>query len=40
MLEHHLTFHHHIIYIDPNTLAQLWFKHSRHHSLIGKPCIF
>ena len=40
MLEHHLTLHHHIVYINLNTLAQLWFKHSSHHLLIGKPCIF
>ena len=40
MLRHHLTLHHHIIYIDLDTLAQLRFKHSSHHSSIGRPCIF
>ena len=39
MLRHHLTLHHHIIYIDLNILVQLWLKHLSYHSLIGKPCI-
>ena len=40
MLRHHLALHHPVVYIDFNTLAQLWFKHSRHHPLIGRPCVF
>ena len=41
MLGYHLTLHHHVIYVDFNVLAQLWFKHShRHHPLIGRPCVF
>ena len=40
MLEHQLALHHHVVYIDFNTLTQLWFKHSRHHPLIGRPCVF
>ena len=39
MFGHHLTLHHHIIYIDLNTLAQLWFKHPSHHPLVGSPYI-
>ena len=34
VLEHHLTLHHHVVYVDLNTFAQLGFKHSCHHSLI------
>ena len=40
MLGHHLAFHHHVIYIDFNILAQLRFKHFSHHPLIGESCIF
>ena len=40
MLEHYLAFYNHIINIDFNTLAQLWFEHFSHHSLISRPCIF
>ena len=40
MLGHHIAFHHHVVYIDFNTFAQLWFKHSCHHLLIGRPRIF
>ena len=40
MLRHHLTFHHHIIYIDLNALTQLRLEHSGHHLLIGRPCVF
>ena len=40
MLGYYLTFHHHVVYIDLNTLVQLWFKHPSHHPLIGRPCIF
>ena len=40
MLRHYLALHYHVVYIDFNTLAQLWFKRSRHHSLIGRPCVF
>ena len=40
MLRHHLTLYHHVVYIYLNILAQLWFKHSRHHPLIGRPCVF
>ena len=36
MLGHHLTLHHHIIYINLNILAQLWLKHPSHHPLIDK----
>ena len=36
----YFTLYHHIIYIDLNTLAQLWFKHPSHHPLVDKPCIF
>ena len=39
MLGHHLTLHHHIIYINLNILAQLWLKHSSHHPLIDGPYI-
>ena len=27
LLGHQHTLHHHIIYVDVNTLAQLWLKH-------------
>ena len=40
MLGHHLTLYHHVVYVDFNSLAQLWFKHSRHHPLIGRPYVF
>ena len=40
MLRNHLTFHHHIIYVDFDVLPQLRLKHSCHHSLICGPCIF
>ena len=40
MLRHHFTLHHHILYIDLNILAQLWFKHSNYHPLIGRPYVF
>ena len=40
MLKHHLTLHHHVVYIDFNTHAQLWLKHSRYHLLLGRPCVF
>ena len=36
---HYLAFYHHIINIDFNVLAQLWFEHSRHHPLIGGTCV-
>ena len=35
LLGHLLDFYHHIVYIDLNTLTQLWFKHLSHHLLIG-----
>ena len=40
MFGHYLTFHHHIVYIDLNTLAQLWFKHPSYHPLISRLYIF
>ena len=40
MLRNHLTFHHHIIYVDFDVLPQLWLKHSCHHSLICGSYIF
>ena len=40
MLGNHLTFHHHIIYVDFDVLPQLRLKHPRHHSLIYGSCIF
>ena len=40
VLKHHLALHHHVIYIDLNTLAQLRLKHLSHHPLIGRSCIF
>ena len=39
MLQNHLTFHHHIIYVDFNVLLQLRLKHPCHHSLICESCI-
>ena len=39
VLELHLTLYHHIIYVDLDVLAQLWFEHPGHHSLIRRPCI-
>ena len=39
MLGLHLTFYHHIIYVDLNVLAQLWFEHPGHYSLINRPHI-
>ena len=35
----HLTLYHHIVYVDLNIFAQLWFEHPGHHSLVIKPCI-
>ena len=35
MLEHYLTLHHHVVYVDLNAFAQLRFKHFCHHPLIG-----
>ena len=40
MFRHHLTLHHHVIYINLNILAQLGFKHLSHHPLIGESGIF
>ena len=40
MLRNHLTFHHHIFYVDIYVLSQLQLKHSCHHSLICGSCIF
>ena len=40
MLENHLTFHHHIIYVDFDVLPQLRLKHPCPHSLIYGSCIF
>ena len=40
MLRNHLTFHHHIIYVDFDVLPQLRLKHSCHHFLICGSCIF
>ena len=40
MLEHYLALYNHIINIDFNALAQLWFEHFSHHPLISKPCVF
>ena len=40
MLGHQLALHNHVIDIDFNILAQLWFEHFGHHSLISLPCIF
>ena len=34
MLRNHLTFRHHIIYVDFNVLSQLRLKYPCHHSLI------
>ena len=39
VLELHLTLYHHIVYMYLNVLAQLWFEHPGHHSLISRPCI-
>ena len=39
MLGHHLPLYHHIVYVDLNILAQLWFKHFGHHPLIGRTRI-
>ena len=36
----HLTLYHHIVYVDLNVLALLWFEHPCHHSLISGPRIF
>ena len=35
MLRHQLTFYNHVININFNILAQLWFKHFGHHPLIS-----
>ena len=40
MLGYYLTLYNHIINIDFNASAQLWFKHFSHYPLISKPCIF
>ena len=40
MLRHQLALYNHVINIDFNALAQLWFEHFGHHLLIGLPCIF
>ena len=40
VLGHHLVFHHHIVYINLNTITQLWFKHLSHHLLIGGSRVF
>ena len=40
MFRYHFTLHHHVIYINLNTLSQLWFKHLSHHPLIGGSRIF
>ena len=39
MLGYYLALHHHIINVDLNILAKLGFKHSSHHSLVGRSCI-
>ena len=39
MLRNHLTFHHHIIYVDFDVFPQLRLKHPYHHSLICGSCI-
>ena len=39
MLGHHFTLYYYVVYVDFNTLAQLWLKHSSHHPLVGRPCI-
>ena len=40
MLRCHLSLHHHVVYIYLNSLAQLWFKHPRHHHLVSGSRIF
>ena len=40
MLGHYLALYNHIINIDFNAHAQLWFEHFSYHPLISKPCIF
>ena len=35
VLGHHLTLHHHVVYVDLNAFAQLGFKYSCHHPLTG-----
>ena len=39
MLRNHLTFHHHIVYVDFDVFPQLRLKHPCHHSLICGSCI-
>ena len=39
MLQNHLTFHHHIIYVDFDVFPQLGLKHPCDHSLICGFCI-
>ena len=39
MLRNHLTFHHHIIYINLDIFPQLRLEHPCHHSLICGSCI-
>ena len=40
MLRHYFALYNHIIDIDFNVSAQLWFEHFSHHPLISRPCIF
>ena len=40
MLGHHLTLHHHVIYIHFNIFAHLCFEHLGHHPLIRRSNIF
>ena len=39
VLGRHLTFHHHIIYINLIIFAQLWLEYLGHHPLIDRPYI-
>ena len=40
MLGYQLALYNHVINIDFKVLAQLWFEHFGHHSLISSPYIF
>ena len=40
MLGHYLALYNHIINIDFNAPAQLWFEYFSHHPLISRPYIF
>ena len=40
MLGHYFALYNHIINIDFNTPAQLWFEHFSYHPLIRRPCVF